>query len=113
VSRTGDIGLFKIVGEGAVAAGVRRVEALTGEGALAYLNGQERGLAEAAAALRTTPAEVPARVAALVEERRRMERDLTELRRQLALAGGASGGASGEREVNGVKFAGRVLPDFP
>jgi alanyl-tRNA synthetase len=115
VQRTGDIGLFKIVGEGAVAAGVRRVEALTGEGALTYLNGQERSLAEAAAALKTTPAEVPARVAALVEERRRLERELGELRKQLALAGGGGGaGASaGEAEVNGVKFAGRVLQDFP
>jgi alanyl-tRNA synthetase len=114
VRRTGDIGLFKIVAEGAVAAGVRRIEALTGEGALAYLNGQEQRLAETAAVLKTTPAEVPARVASLVEERRRMERELAELRRQVALAGGAGAQAdAGDKEVNGVRLAARVLRDFP
>ncbi|HEV7372775.1 alanine--tRNA ligase [Arenibaculum sp.] len=115
VRRTGDIGLFKIVAEGAVAAGVRRIEALTGEGALSYLNDQEHRLAETAAVLKTTPAEVPARVASLVEERRRMERELADLRRQVALSGtGAQAEAgAGEKDVNGVKFAARVLRDFP
>src|SRR3712207_332743 len=95
VRRTGDIGLFKIVSEGAVAAGVRRVEAVTGEAALKLIEESERRLQEAAAALRVAPAEVPARVAALLEERRRLERDLSELRRKLATGGAAA-------EVEGV-----------
>ncbi|WP_207478310.1 alanine--tRNA ligase [Arenibaculum pallidiluteum] len=116
VRRTGDIGLFKIVSEGAVAAGVRRVEALTGQGALAYLNEQEERLQKAAGALNVPVAEVPARVTALVEERRRLERELAEMRKQLALAGSSGGGAQAaaeEREVNGVRFAARVLEGFP
>jgi alanyl-tRNA synthetase len=115
VARTGDIGLLKVVAEGAVAAGVRRIEALTGEGALAYLNGQEARLQQAAGALNVAPAEVPARVQSLVEERRRLEREVADLRRQLALAGGAGAAQAqgGEREVGGVKLAARVLDGFP
>ncbi|MCH7931940.1 MAG: alanine--tRNA ligase, partial [Proteobacteria bacterium] len=74
VRRTGDIGLFKIVGESAVAAGVRRIEALTGEAARDQLNAQEARLLEAAAALKSAPAEVPARIAALIDQRKRLER---------------------------------------
>ena len=78
VRRTGDIGLFKIVGEGAIAAGVRRIEALTGEAALAHFHEQKRRLRAAADLLKTAPAELPDRVAALVEERKRLERDLSQ-----------------------------------
>jgi alanyl-tRNA synthetase len=88
VRRTGDIGLFKIVAEAAVSAGVRRIEAVTGEAALRLVETAEHRLREAAAALRVPPSEVPARVAALVEERRKLERDIAELRKQLATGGG-------------------------
>ncbi|MFC7544540.1 DHHA1 domain-containing protein [Siccirubricoccus deserti] len=106
VRRTGDIGLFKIVSEGAVAAGVRRVEAAGGAAALI---GIEMRLREAAAALRVAPAEVPARVAALVEERRKLERDLAELRKQLA----TGGGAAAVETINGLAVALRNLGETP
>ena len=76
VRRTGDIGLFKIVGETAIASGVRRIEALTGAAAEAFVTEEEGILRQAAAALRTSAAELPARIASVVEERRRLEREL-------------------------------------
>ncbi|MFH5923600.1 alanine--tRNA ligase [Roseomonas xinghualingensis] len=109
VGRTGDIGLFKIVGESAVAAGVRRVEAVTGGAALELIEESERTLREAAATLKAPPAEVPARVAALLEERRKMERELADLRRKLA-----TGGAASEvEEVSGLRVALRDLGEVP
>ncbi|MFN6955934.1 MAG: DHHA1 domain-containing protein, partial [Acetobacteraceae bacterium] len=109
VRRTGEIGLFKIVSEGAVAAGVRRVEALCGEAALKHVEAAERTLAEAAAVLKAQPADLPARIAALVEEKRRLERELSEARRQLA-----TGGAAQEVEqVNGLRLAARDLGETP
>ncbi len=113
VRRTGDIGLFTIVAESAVAAGVRRIEALTGTGAKAWLSGRDHLLTETASALKVRPEEVPARVAALVDERRKMERELAELRRQVALGGGAKAGGGEVREVAGVAFAARVLEGLP
>jgi len=110
VRRTGDIGLVKLVSEAAVAAGVRRVEAVTGIGALDWLNAREAALADAAAELKTTPEEVPARVQALIEERRRLERELVETRKKLA-AGGGGGGAT--KTVSGVTFAARALDGVP
>ncbi|HWT13771.1 MAG TPA: alanine--tRNA ligase [Allosphingosinicella sp.] len=88
VNALGDIQLLKIVSESAVAAGVRRIEALTGEAARRWLTGRDERLREAAAALKAAPEEVPARVAALVEERRRLERELAEAKKALALGGG-------------------------
>ncbi|AWK89044.1 alanine--tRNA ligase [Azospirillum thermophilum] len=116
VRRTGDIGIFKIVSEGAVAAGVRRIEAVTGTGAKAWLSERDHLLTEAAGALKVRPEEVPARVAALVEERRKMERELAELRRQVALAGSGGGAASGgaeAKEIGGVKVLARVVDGLP
>jgi alanyl-tRNA synthetase len=116
VSRTGDIGLLKIVGESAVAAGVRRIEALTGRGAFAYLEQQESRLLESAAALKVPPAEVPAKVASLVEERRRLEKELADLKRQVALAGGIGAGSAAPaavKQIAGIGFLGRVLNDLP
>jgi alanyl-tRNA synthetase len=116
VRRAGDIGFFKIVGEGAVAAGVRRIDALTGKGAFDYVVEREKLLAEAADALKIQPAELPGRIAALVEERRKLERELSDTRRALAL-GGSSGGKSangdGAKDVAGVKFATRLLDGVP
>lgn len=113
VRRTGDIGLFKVVSEGAVAAGIRRVEALTGAGALAYLEQQEGRLLEAAQALKVPAGEVVAKVTALVDERRKLEKELAELRRQVALGGGGGGAASEVKQINGLGFIGRVVADLP
>jgi len=109
VRRTGEIGLFKIVSEAAVAAGVRRIEAVTGEAALALVAQNERHLADAAAALRTSPAELPDRVTALLEDRRKLERQVAELQKKLA-----TGGSAAEIEdIGGVKFSGRNLGEVP
>ncbi|HXQ40777.1 MAG TPA: alanine--tRNA ligase [Candidatus Udaeobacter sp.] len=112
VRRTGDIGQFKIVGEGAVAAGVRRIEALTGAAAEAFVAEQDRLVAEAASALKVPPAELPERIATLVEDRRRLERELTEARKRLATGGGKAAD-SAVKDVAGVKFAARLLDDVP
>ncbi|MCH7796173.1 MAG: alanine--tRNA ligase, partial [Proteobacteria bacterium] len=112
VRRAGDIGFFKIVGEGALAAGVRRIEALAGAAALDYVERQEAALAAAAAALKTAPAQVAERVAALLDERKRLERELAGLRRKLATGGGAAGQPEA-REVGGIKYMPRVVEDLP
>jgi len=110
VSALGDIGLFKIVSESAVSSGVRRIEALTGEAARLYLTGREDRLREAATALKSAPEEVPARVAQLVEERRRLERELAEAKKALALGGGAAkADAAGPEQVAGTTFIGQVI----
>jgi len=110
VRRTGDIGVFRIVGEQAVAAGVRRIEALTGEAAIHHAREQERLLREAAGLVKAAPAELVDRVGALLEDRRRLERELAETRRQLASGGGRPAEA---REVAGVRFSGRRLDGVP
>ena len=112
VGALGDIGLFKVVGEGAVSSGVRRVEALTGEAARAYLTGRDDRLREAAAMLKASPDEVPARVAALVEERRRLERELADAKKALAMGGGKGDAAAPSEQVGGVGFVGQVLDGF-
>lgn len=112
VRATGDIGLVHVVSEGAVAAGVRRVEALTGPAARHYLEEQENRLKQAATLLKVAPADVVSRVETLVDERRKLERELVEARRRLALAGGRSDGApvsEGREELNGVAFMGRIV----
>jgi alanyl-tRNA synthetase len=111
VRRTGDIGLFKLISEGAVAAGVRRVEAVTAKGALAYLDEQERLVRESAAALKAAPGDLPARIAALVEDKRRLERELAEARRALATGGSAAGPAI--EEIGGVKATLQCLAGVP
>ncbi|HEV8015220.1 MAG TPA: alanine--tRNA ligase [Stellaceae bacterium] len=111
VRRTGDIGFFKIVGESAVASGVRRIEAMTGPAAEQYVDREEELLHEAANALRTSTAELPGRLAALLEERKKLERELSEARRAAATGGGAQPAAA--KQVNGVKFAGRALDGVP
>ncbi|MFL0585181.1 alanine--tRNA ligase [Sphingomonas olei] len=112
VNALGDIGLFKVIGEGAVSSGVRRVEALTGEAARAYLSSRDEKLREAASALRTTPDEVPGRVASLLEEKRRLERELAEAKKALAMGGGSGAAPAGPETVGGVAFVGQVLNGF-
>ncbi|BBK43166.1 alanine--tRNA ligase [Allostella vacuolata] len=111
VRRAGDIGVFKIVGEGAVAAGVRRIEAVTGARALSHFDREEAILREAAGVLKVAPAELPARVAGLLEERRRLERELADARRQLASGGG--GAAQVVKEVAGIRYTGRRVEGMP
>ena len=108
VRSTGDIGLVRLVSEGAVAAGVRRIEALTGDAARRHLDEQDRRLKAAAAALRVAPADVVGRIEAIVEERRRLERELGEAKKALAMGGGTEAGAAAET-VAGVSFMGRVV----
>ncbi len=112
VANTGDIGFFKITGEGALAAGVRRIEAVTGETAVAYAEEQEALLAETAAVMKAAPADLPGRVAQLLDERRKLEREVGELRRKLA-AGGTAGAPSEQRAVGGVALIAKLLPDMP
>jgi alanyl-tRNA synthetase len=109
VRATGDIGLFRIVSESAVSSGVRRIEALTGEAARQWVVGREEALKSVAATLKTAPEEVEARVAALVDERRRLERELAEAKKQLALGGGGAAAPSADEEIGGIKFSGQVL----
>ena len=112
VRNTGEIGLVHVLGESAVAAGVRRIEALTGQAALSYLSEQEERVKDIAAALKVPPHDAVARVAQLIEERKKLERELSEARKQLALGGG--GAASGQqiKEIGGIKFIGRVVENI-
>jgi alanyl-tRNA synthetase len=117
VRRAGDIGLVKIVSESAVAAGVRRIEALTGRGALQYLTDQDNLVRAAAGALKVKPEELPERVAALAEEKRRLERELTEAKKAIALGGGGNGaareGANAVRKVGTVNLMARTVRGIP
>jgi alanyl-tRNA synthetase len=104
VRRLGDIGLFTILSESGVSAGVRRIEALTSEGARRYLSHQAEIVREASAALKTNPAELAARTTQLVEERRKLERELSDARKALALAGPSRGDAGDQvKEIAGLK----------
>ena len=110
VRATGDIGLFKIISESAVSSGVRRIEALTGEAARQWLVARDEAVRAIASSLKTSPDEAPARVAALLDERKRLEKDLAEAKRALALGGGASGDAGpADEDIGGVAFAGSVI----
>ncbi|WP_310496975.1 alanine--tRNA ligase [Sandarakinorhabdus sp.] len=109
VTALGDIGLLKIVSESAVASGVRRIEARTGAGAREYLNAQEALLLQAAAALKARPDDLPARVAAMVDERKRLERELADAKKALALAGPGTAAKAGPENVGGISFQGQVI----
>ena len=109
VARTGDIALFKVIAETGIAAGVRRVEALTGEAARRHLLDRVGVAEDLAGQFKVPPSELTARVEALVAERKRLERELGDAKRRLALGGGSGGEASQVEEIGGVKFIGRVL----
>jgi len=109
VAATGDIQLLKITSESAVSSGVRRIEALTGEAARQWLNARDEKLREAAASLKASPDEVPARVAALVEERRRLERELADAKKALAMGGVGKAEAAGPEQIGGYAFLGQTV----
>ena len=112
VRRTGDIGLISVTGESAVASGVRRIEALTGRHARKHANDTMQLARNAAGELRTSVEEMPARIAALMEERKKLERDLSDARKKLAMGGGGGNGAAaagGVREAGGVKLLARAV----
>ena len=109
VRALGDIGVFRVVSESAVSSGIRRIEALTGEGARQWLIAREDALKATASLLRTTPDDVETRVAALLDERRKLERELADAKKALALGGSGPAAAIADEEINGVKFSGQVL----
>ena len=109
VRATGDIALFKIVSESAVSSGVRRIEALTGEAARLWLVERDDKLRQTAAALKTTPEDVPTRIAALVEQSRKLERELAEAKKALALGGGSAAQTAGPEKIGNIDFLGQVI----
>jgi alanyl-tRNA synthetase len=108
VTRTGDIGAFVLLGDSASSAGVRRIEALTGEGAMAHLKAQDAGVAEIAGLLKAQGGDLAQRVKALMDERKALQNEVAQLRREVAMGGGAKGG-SDARDVAGTKFVAQVL----
>jgi alanyl-tRNA synthetase len=113
VARTGDIGPFRIVSESAVAAGVRRIEAVAGQAALDLMGQTETLLDAAAKALNVAPAQLPERIAALLDERKRLETELSEMRRKMATGSAGGPTEAGHKDVGGIAYAGRVLDGVP
>ncbi len=110
VTALGDIAIFKIVAESAVSSGIRRIEALTGKAALDWLNARDARLREAAASLKASPDEVPARVAALVDANRKLERDLADAKKALAMGGGSGAPpAAGPEQIGAYAFLGQTV----
>jgi alanyl-tRNA synthetase len=112
VKRTGDIGLFKIVSEGAVAAGVRRIEAVTRDGAYAYATEQEGRVRELAALLKTKPEEITEKVSALQEEKKKLEKQLAEAKKQLAMGGSAAGAEAAVETIGSTKLAAKIFGEL-
>ncbi|MGY3436851.1 MULTISPECIES: alanine--tRNA ligase [unclassified Marinovum] len=109
VRQTGDIGAFVTLGDSASSAGVRRIEALTGQAAMDYLRAQDRRLAQTAAELKAQTADVPDRVRALLDERKALQGEVAQLRRELAMAGGSGGPEASAEDIGGVPFVAQVL----
>jgi len=112
VDRTGDIGGFVVMSEGAVAADVRRIEAVTGQAAESFVAERRQLLSEIAGVLKSTPEEAPARIAQIIKERRKFEREAADLRRELA-TGGGSAETPEAKDVGGMKFIGKALSGVP
>ncbi|MBE3637680.1 alanine--tRNA ligase [Mangrovicoccus algicola] len=108
VARLGEIGMFVLLGDSASSAGIRRIEALTGQAAFDHLAGQATTLSEAAGLLKSQADDVPARVQALLEERRALQNEVAQLRRDLAMGGGGSSGPE-TRDIKGITFLGQSL----
>jgi alanyl-tRNA synthetase len=110
VARTGNIGVCVILGDSASSAGVRRLEALTGEAAVAHIRAEQQRLAQVSETLKAQPADLTDRLRALLDERRALSNEVAQLRRELAMAGGAGqGGAQDVKEINGVRFVAQVM----
>jgi alanyl-tRNA synthetase len=109
VARTGDIGLIAIVSESAVGAGVRRVEALTGDTARHHLEGEARGLRDVAALIKAPIQEVPTRLESLIEDRKRLERELTEAKKKLAMGGGVGSADNAVQAIGDIKLLSRAV----
>lgn len=112
VSRTGDIGQLRITYEGAVSSGVRRIEAVTRRSALSWINKERATLDLACEAIKTSRDELLTRITSVLDERKKLEREVADLRKQVALGGGSSGGEA-PKQINGLNFISRVLPDVP
>ncbi len=113
VKRTGDIGAFKIVGESAVSAGIRRIEAVVGKAFMAQVHEKEAMMSDLMGTLKAASADIPARVKSLVDDKKKLEQEVANLRRQLATGGGGSSANDDIKDVGGVKFLAKVLPGFP
>lgn len=113
VSRTGDIGLFKVIDESAVASGVRRIEALAGASAETWVSQQQTLIGQTAEVLKIAPKDLPERVKSLAEERRKLEREVSDLRKKLVTGGGGQKTVPETKTIEGVAFTGRVLTDIP
>ena len=111
VRRTGDIGSFVVLSESSTSSGIRRIEALTGQAAQDYLRRQDTLLTEAALVLKAPSSEVPNRIKTLQDERKQMQNEIAELRKQVAMGG--SGAGSDAETINGVPFLGQILADVP
>ncbi len=115
VKRTGDIGLFKIISEESLSSGIRRIEAVTGANALAYLKEQDKTVHDVAAVLKTSAAaDLAAQVKELIDAKRALEKEVSDLRKKVAMGGGSAGDCNAPiKEINGIKFTSRILAGFP
>ncbi len=112
VARTGDIGYFRVLSESAVSAGVRRIEGLAGDAAIAYTQQEHNILQSIADVLKVPVADLPSRVSQLAEDRKKLERDLSDLRRQMA-SGGSGSAPSDIKEISGIKFSAKKVDGIP
>ncbi|ACT57961.1 alanine--tRNA ligase [Hirschia baltica] len=113
VRRTGDIAVFAITSESGVSAGVRRIEAVTGAAALEYLKGKVAIARSIADQLKSTIEKAPERVAALQDQKRALENELSDAKKKLAMGASAGGAAAGPEEINGIKLLTRVADGVP
>ena len=113
VKRTGDIGVFRIISESAVAAGIRRIEAVAGAAAQSYIINETKILNESAKTLKVAVVDIPDRIANLIQERNKLEKEVAELRKRLAVSGNNSATSTKFTEISGINFLGRIFDDVP
>ena len=113
VNRTGDIGQFKLLSESGVSAGIRRIEAVVGLAANLHTNSIQNSLNEVAALLKVAPLEVPSRVEILIQERKKLEKEMNALRRSVASGDNSKGKSELAKNISGINFVGRTLTDVP
>jgi alanyl-tRNA synthetase len=113
VKRTGDIGAFKILSESAVSAGIRRIEAVVGKAFMHLVHEKEAMVQDVMTTLKAAPSDIPARVKALVDDKKKLEQEISTLRRQLATGGAGASANDDVKDIGGVKFLAKILPGFP